>query len=700
VSPNLPNGLALNTATGVISGKPTTVTAEASYTITGSNGSGSTTFLLPLRVDSGPTVHLTATATTSTGAALTFTWKATDGVLLNTNGAQTDWLLPPGFGLHFAYVMVADGRGGFREGRLVVNTDSFGAPPVIPVASLPPNVAASAYRPPAVAARNVAKHSVLSGADNGSVTPDVATTTLNVGGSVQLADHNLPGATDPFFGLNVAATAALTTPTCITNADCPSVESTRPFGEFAFSAADPGPVGTTVTVTAQSQNSNSASTSFTLTQADLSIGPTLPPLLIPGTAAPTISAMSATFNSVSVGTFQLVWPTPAGQPSDGYPQQNWFLSFKGDDTRLSACQYYLAVGAVSTCDSSGKFTGGINFTDWRKQVQIDSFATGGAVTTTATYVNVVDLNLTRSHHSIVYPGGQVGTYVCNSLGPVDSSGKPITVNLPASSMTAAQQTAVNAAVTNAINGKNLVACVAMDYISTPINGFAQFTRFLVFGPDGELLPSVNLDGRGEKFLPGACVACHGGDSYSGKFPENGTGAPDIGAHFLPYDTGNFAFSSQAGLTRADQEAAIYQLNQNITGTNPTPNTSNLIAGWYQAGHVLDQNYVPTEWASYPDLYQTVVARSCRTCHAALPNFDWDAIGPNGFQTTVLEVCDGGGLGAGLTGTQSMPNSKVTFDRLWDSAGTSEDQPAKLTAFYQSRGYLPSTSTCLLRKAPH
>jgi len=40
-----------------------------------------------------------------------------------------------------------------------------------------------------------------------------------------------------------------------------------------------------------------------------------------------------------------------------------------------------------------------------------------------------------------------------------------------------------------------------------------FARFLIFGPNGDLLPSVNLDGNGEKFVPGACVACHGGRNY-------------------------------------------------------------------------------------------------------------------------------------------------------------------------------------------
>jgi len=724
VSPALPHGLALNATSGLITGKPTSVTAAATYTVKAANAAGSTTFALPLKVDSGPTVHLTATASTATGATLTYTWKTTDGKLLNTNGSQTDWELPAGFGLHFGYVMVSDGRSGYAVGRVVVNTDSFGAAQVIPIglvetpvrpvaAALAPVRAGRAAAAPE-AVPDERKPSVLFAAAPGAAAPGAAravnpltSSALTVSGSVELGDHNLAGITEPFFNVQVSPTVSLTTSTCLSDADCPSAVSTAKFGEFSLTANDPGPLGTTVTVDALSQSAGLATASFTLTQADLNNGHLLAPLLLGNTATPALTNITATYNGTAVGAFQLDWPNPSGQPSDGYPQQNWFLSYLGGDSKKSSCAYYLAVGAVTGCDANGNFSGAINFTQWQKQVQIDQFTPAGEVTTRATYVNVVDLNLTRSHHSILHPNaGGTATYVCNYAGPVDANGKPVTVNLPASTITPAQQTAVNNAVDNAIAGKNLVACVAMDYLSTPINDFAQFTRFLVFGPSGQLLPSVNLDGRGEKFLPGTCVACHGGDNYAGQYPSDGSGVPDIGAHFLPYDAGNFAFSNKAGLTDAAQEEAIYQLNQNILSTDATAATTNLVFGWYQNGHVLNQNYVPTAWSAHADVYKSVVARSCRTCHAAVSSsFDWDSIGPGdpagtvggtlGFTAYASDVCDAGTL----TGSQDMPNSKVTFDRMWDSAGTSVDQIAKLTALYHSFGFLPSNK-CVLRKAPH
>ena len=56
VSPSLPAGLNLNASTGVISGTPTALSVASSYTITASNGSGSTTVSLRITVnDAAPT---------------------------------------------------------------------------------------------------------------------------------------------------------------------------------------------------------------------------------------------------------------------------------------------------------------------------------------------------------------------------------------------------------------------------------------------------------------------------------------------------------------------------------------------------------------------------------------------------------------------------------------------------------------------
>ena len=269
----------------------------------------------------------------------------------------------------------------------------------------------------------------------------------------------------------------------------------------------------------------------------------------------------------------------------------------------------------------------------------------------------------------------------------------------------------------------------MDYGVIPnVNGGVPFSRFLTFGPSGQLLPSVNLDGRGEKFAPGTCVGCHGGDRYAGAFPVDGSGKPDIGAHFLPYDAHNFSFSTQPGLTEADSAAALHQLNNLVLLTAPTQQTVDLIQGWYAAGtDVQDNDYLPLDWRpggflaqemaphgspplptqsnvnSLADanvlvakMYRNVVRESCRTCHAAAvksfnldqPSGDDGGFAPTGYDMwlrtsstpTVLAGADP--YTWGYPKMHSMPHALVTFNRFWNSAGSGTiDQPGTVFEFF-------------------
>src|SRR6185369_7844851 len=58
--------------------------------------------------------------------------------------------------------------------------------------------------------------------------------------------------------------------------------------------------------------------------------------------------------------------------------------------------------------------------------------------------------------------------------------------------------------------------VAMEYRAAPDGSGRRFPKFYIYAPDdrtGELnrVLSANFDRRGQKFLPGACTACHGGN---------------------------------------------------------------------------------------------------------------------------------------------------------------------------------------------
>ena len=219
-----------------------------------------------------------------------------------------------------------------------------------------------------------------------------------------------------------------------------------------------------------------------------------------------------------------------------------------------------------------------------------------------------------------------------------------------------------------------VACVAMEWSTSPgVNGGVPFTKFLTFAPDGSLLPSVNLDGRGEKYMPGACIACHGGTQYNGRFPTKGNPSPLLGARFLPFDTSNYYFGSKPAFTEQAQVDALYSLNQLVRATEKTtaaaPNTATtrLIDGWYASGKTLDKSYLPGSWrvdetqvatAGAARFYREVIGSSCRTCHTALgANFDWDSVDPLAMKgRSEIHVCGGT---PDIALNASMPNALIT-----------------------------------------
>ncbi len=693
------------------------------------------------------TVSVSVAATDPNGNRLNYRWRSSDGQIGDINSSRTTWKLPGGPGLHFAYVLVANGKGGYAEKRVVVDTDSIGSPitstmPLRLKAPSAPVPKGETYRmftdepdlfsfvqddnntvrfplvgfaksdlknqtifrgmTPTPSAENTNVFcgfkiiSAIFGNLCGMISPDqdvngvlaptdilpnVAVTdyinrdgpNYDINGQVVQADaKSTPcGTQNEFFGVESTATAALLDSTGKAVAGPVRVNS---YGYYVFP-----PTATAASVSIRCEGAVPQSINLAANGAQ---GLTT----IPGTAPPIVQSITATLaNGTVVGQFIL---PPAGstpfQPSDVVNQDDKFLAYKGLDTRRGACAYYVAVGAASKCDSSGNSVGTISFDDWKRMVKIDQYAQPGTPQYSATYINKADLNLTRNHHSVSYGPNQTAAYVCNHLGPKVLD--PL-------------QAEIDQVIDDTVNGKNLVACVAMDYTSTRgVNGGNPYIRFLIFSPNGSLLPSVNLDGRREKFVPGTCVVCHGGDHYAGKFQEDGTGPANIGAHFLPYDTGNFLFSSKPGLTEADQSLAIYFLNQNVLNAGPTIAAKELIAGWYAGGTTsLDKNYLPASWQGRgqlaADFYRGVIARSCRGCHVSqVEGYNWDHydnIDANRYRGSAaydLLFTVGCGGGNDTFRNHGMPNSAVTFNRFWNSAGTAVDQPQLLNDFSNSVDY--------------
>jgi mono/diheme cytochrome c family protein len=322
----------------------------------------------------------------------------------------------------------------------------------------------------------------------------------------------------------------------------------------------------------------------------------------------------------------------------------------------------------------------ISFDDWKRQHQFSPFS-GAAPEVSANYVNSTDLNLVRRMVATQPNPNDIAFYVCNTPGPLGST-----------------QAEADSLLTAALAGQQEVACVAMEWSATPgINNGLPFTKFFTFAPDGALLASINLDGRGEKYMPGACVACHGGSKYNGHFPDHGNPSALLGSGFLPFDTNNYVFGSGAGLSEAEQSAAFHALNELARATEVSDTTalSNLVKGWYANGTTtLNKAYVPPAWAAADAVpatagaarfYQEVVGVSCRTCHASLgPRFNWDST----VLTPALAQQYFCGGTADVALNASMPNALISRDRLAERVQADPTLAALMTTFLGCATPLP------------
>jgi hypothetical protein len=222
-----------------------------------------------------------------------------------------------------------------------------------------------------------------------------------------------------------------------------------------------------------------------------------------------------------------------------------------------------------------------------------------------------------------------------------------------------------------------IVAVAMEYKATPTSGGRRIVKFYAYAPDArstvgdyKRVHSVNLDGRGEKYIPEACTVCHGGTpgglDSNGEYVDGG----DVNGAFLPWDLDTLLFSdtdrsftatdeaSRSRLTRSAQEGELRKLNATAYLTYGDAErfalARELIGGWYTTGLLpvaqLDQvlsgthfgAFVPPGWqasgldgvatgpvpgsgnddnpADASQIYSRVFAPYCRSCHTVqLPN---------------------------------------------------------------------------------
>jgi hypothetical protein len=150
----------------------------------------------------------------------------------------------------------------------------------------------------------------------------------------------------------------------------------------------------------------------------------------------------------------------------------------------------------------------------------------------------------------------------------------------------------------------------------------------------------------------------------------------LGSRFLPFDLHFYTFAP-APNDKATQQPAFKSLNETIVKNTPPDATyiANIVTQMYASGPSQNENFVVTGWNAQPieqGMYRDVVARTCRTCHAAnvFPTLQFD----QASQAKDLL----GSIESRVCTEHVMPHAKVTHQIFWSSVGP--NMPAQLQIF--------------------
>jgi hypothetical protein len=410
----------------------------------------------------------------------------------------------------------------------------------------------------------------------------------------------------------------------------------------------------------------------------------------------------------------LLFPNPQKQ-ADGSLQTN---------TSTYATAYYAAIDPANAKDTLDK---------WKAANGFGNSATG--TETTIVFGDVKDLGYGRRMTARKNNDGTIAVMVENYLVSAAANYTYSSFNLDAA-VVRDQRWHV---------GTNGIEYSPPTGVTATLNCGNCYAKFFTFDPaTGQRLLKGNLDGRGNKAMPGICISCHGGRAdplkFDGSFPRSVTSFPgasdkdalagDVQAHLQPLEVGTFDFSTTPGYTRADQEANLKMINKLVlcsyplpTGTTSTdpddacrpvagPNSwqgtaAEMIKSWYgDTGSGLQNatfsdTYVPQTdtigagWAAatgQTPLYQNVIAKSCRVCHILRGTANMDEINFRSFC-----VDDGTGacnttypgyffigytdrIKAHVIDRGNMPLGRLIYERFWDST-----QPDTLATYLQTQG---------------
>ncbi len=359
------------------------------------------------------------------------------------------------------------------------------------------------------------------------------------------------------------------------------------------------------------------------------------------------------------------------------------------ESKQTAQQYYDAIDPFQEADTLNKWLVSAGFATQNLDGSITLLEQGLVGEDTAEsdfahalYTNNFDLGFGRDMYVRVDDEGNVYSYVTN-YATLEAAAKKISP----------------------------IATVVMEY-TRPAKGDGtepRFVKFYTYIPDesGEQIRTTDFDfdGRGQKYMPGVCTACHGGTPKSIEEDiVNYTG--NIQASFLPWDLDSFLYTdtdpaitdiaeveadaSNLVYSRAAQQEQFRKLNQSVFHIYNSEENARFDAvtqlmggtdnatGWYtqvdcpsnsRTRGCLEGEFngeaVPEGWQDNSELYLDVVARHCRGCHLVQQGSD--------EVPALFQMATAADFLAEEHATKvrnlvfqqgTMPLARLTMDRLW------------------------------------
>lgn len=420
-----------------------------------------------------------------------------------------------------------------------------------------------------------------------------------------------------------------------------------------------------------------------------------------------ISPSAPPVSTASGSDIFLLFPNPQAPPDGSSPKI---------DSIAYAQAYYAAIDPANEKDTLAK---------WKAANKFDS-STGLQIT--AVFGDGRDLGYGRrmTARRNPEPDGTIAFLVENYLAnPGGSYGF------------SQSQLSLDAAIAG--DSRWLVLINAVEFSPGPAGG-VKFAKFFSFDPaSGQRQLQIDIDGRGDKAMPGPCIACHGGrgdalvPGATGKLAFNvvqnaASGAPgDVQAHLAPFEVDALVFSKQAGFTRPEQESLLKTMNALVLCTYPLSSSqptgvpssictrrdavpsewqgtaAQLIIDAYggdglPSPHFVD-TFMPDDWSANGQkaLYQNVVVPACRACHIlrgtaatgtqsdidlttfakfrAYAQFQGNAYPRNPGFDDRIKVH--------AIDRGNMPLAKIVYDTFWSSTSPG---PSTLGAFLTKQGF--------------